>query len=209
MPVSLCTHDSHRMRSRRALRMLLSADLVSASPRYKTQRDDAHDHVCCGAIAHRSGRCSAAAHEVDYADLSRPRRCVPWPSVGCFPALWFQLDRISGQENSGHWLDTIRTDTVIRRMPWSGMRATRAMCAFESSYYVVTSFKNRYLPGPLTPGPHAGRWRAAHSHTAPRSPHRSQLTPLTGRTAAGARGGGVGSEARSRAARPRAERNIR
>ena len=64
---------------------------------------------------------------------SRPRLCVSWPSG----LLCGQLDRISGQEQRS--FGSIRSS----RMPWLGMRATRAMCAFESSYY-VTYFKKAF-----------------------------------------------------------------
>ena len=68
---TLCTHDSHRMRCAQvvSLRHMLLQTLCRRSFGGSSLRD-------AGAVAHRSGSCSAAAHEFDYADLSRPGLCV-------------------------------------------------------------------------------------------------------------------------------------
>ena len=50
-----------------------SRPCVGESSLRDAARRCSHDRVCCGAIAYRSGSCSASAHEVGYmyADLSR------------------------------------------------------------------------------------------------------------------------------------------
>ena len=104
MPVSSCTHDSHRMRSRRALRMLLQTLLVSASLRCEIS-------IMYAAVLYRAIAAEAAQRPRmrSVMPTSRGHRFASHGPLGCFAVSLI----VFPARNSGHWLDTVISDTLL------------------------------------------------------------------------------------------------